>query len=366
MENYQILTRGFQILNQILAPYVCREIQAQYKKDWWQQGILGVLRNEQIENLPSRGDWSTCVDSLDIARSLILIDLHWNNIFRFQLSKEERNWVKELITTRNKWAHKGGGDFPPDDTWRALDTMARLLEHLDAEATESIRELARTVRYGTSGPSTENGFSSTSTSQIPTGLSSGILETIPRSGLLPWRKTIKPHPDVAQGRYRQAEFVVDLSQVLRGKAEMEYQDPIEFFGRTYITSGMAGLLEQSIRRVSGKGGEPVIQLKTSFGGGKTHSMLALYHLLRGQVSLDKISNARSLVHFTKRTTDIFLRGNIMNRKKKSTSNDFKTFFSTHRFPNGFHPSKGMLKPIGYDFSRFSSNFGFRFRNGSNQ
>jgi predicted AAA+ superfamily ATPase len=295
MENYQILTRGFQVLNQILAPYVCREIQAQYKKDWWQQGILGVLRNEQIEDLPSGGDWSTCVDSLDIARSLILIDLNWNNIFRLQLSKEERNWVKELITTRNKWAHKGGGDFPPDDTWRALDTMARLLEHLDAEATESIRELARTVRYGTPGASTENGFSSSSTSQTPTGPSSGILESTPRSGLLPWRKIIEPHPDVAQGRYRQAEFVVDLSHVLRGKAEMEYQDPIEFFGRTYITSGMAGLLEQSIRRVSGKGGEPVIQLKTSFGGGKTHSMLALYHLLRGQVLLDKMSNARPII-----------------------------------------------------------------------
>ena len=113
MENYQILTRGFQILNQILAPYVCREIQAQYKKDWWQQGILGVLRNEQIEDLPSGGDWSTCVDSLDIARSLILIDLHWNNIFRLQLSKEERNWVKELITTRNKWAHKEEEIFLP-------------------------------------------------------------------------------------------------------------------------------------------------------------------------------------------------------------------------------------------------------------
>ena len=140
--------------------------------------------------------------------------------------------------------------------------MARLLEHLDAEATESIRELARTVRYGTPGASTENGFSSSSTSQTPIGPSSGILENTPRSGLLPWRKVIEPHPDVAQGRYRQAEFVVDLSQVLRGKAEMEYQDPIEFFGRTYITSGMAGLLEQSVRRVSGKGGEPVIQLKT--------------------------------------------------------------------------------------------------------
>src|SRR5262249_40379771 len=98
-----------------------------------------------------------------------------------------------------------------------------------------------------------------------------------------------------QGRYRQAEFAADLSQVLRGTAQVEYQDPVEFFGRTYITEGMSGLLVQALRRVSGKSGEPVIQLKTAFGGGKTHSMLALYHLLRGVAPLDKMPNAAEVI-----------------------------------------------------------------------
>jgi len=98
--------------------------------------------------------------------------------------------------------------------------------------------------------------------------------------LQPWRQIAEPRPDVANGRFKQSEFAADLSQVLQGKAVHEYQDPIEFFDRTYITNGMKGLLEKSLLRVSGKGGEPVIQLKTAFGGGKTHSMLALYHLMR--------------------------------------------------------------------------------------
>jgi len=54
-------------------------------------------------------------------------------------------------------------------------------------------------------------------------------------------------------------------------------------------------LEQTLRRVCGKDGEPVIQLKTAFGGGKTHSMLALYHMMRGQVSLEKIPNVKPVL-----------------------------------------------------------------------
>jgi predicted AAA+ superfamily ATPase len=100
--------------------------------------------------------------------------------------------------------------------------------------------------------------------------------------LTPWRDIATPHPDVAAGRYRQAEFAADLAQVLAQKAEAEYQDPREFFARTYLTEGMTLLLTSAVRRVSGAGGEPVYQLKTAFGGGKTHTMLALYHLLGGR------------------------------------------------------------------------------------
>ena len=116
----------------------------------------------------------------------------------------------------------------------------------------------------------------------------GILQSVPVSSLPSWRDVIKPHPDVAAGRYKNAEFAADLAQVARGEGSFEYRDPVEFFARTYVTEGMAGLLVQALRRIGGRDGEPVIQLKTAFGGGKTHSMLALYHMLRGTVSLSKI------------------------------------------------------------------------------
>ncbi len=83
-------------------------------------------------------------------------------------------------------------------------------------------------------------------------------------------------------------------EVARGTAEVEYQDPVEFFARTYLTEGMRGLLVAALRRIAGNGGEPVIQLKTAFGGGKTHSLLALSHLLRDRIAPDRLANVTSL------------------------------------------------------------------------
>jgi len=113
--------------------------------------------------------------------------------------------------------------------------------------------------------------------------------------LRPWREIAEPHPDVSSGRYHQAEFAADLAQVLAGKAGPEYQDPVEFFSRTYLTSGMTALLKETVQRLAGKAGEPVVQLKTAFGGGKTHSMLALYHLACGDVEPDKLAGIPAIL-----------------------------------------------------------------------
>ena len=87
--------------------------------------------------------------------------------------------------------------------------------------------------------------------------------------------------DVASGKYQQAEFAADLWQVHIGEGTDEYRKPAEFFRRTYLTDSLKRLLVGGVERISGKGGDPVVQLQTNFGGGKTHSMLALYHLFSG-------------------------------------------------------------------------------------
>ncbi len=90
-----------------------------------------------------------------------------------------------------------------------------------------------------------------------------------------------PHADVAKGTFQLAQFAADLWAVVTGDASEEYRDPVEFFRRTYLTEGLQQLLTNALQRLSGGSGDPVIELQTTFGGGKTHSMLALYHLFSG-------------------------------------------------------------------------------------
>ena len=113
--------------------------------------------------------------------------------------------------------------------------------------------------------------------------------------LTPWREVVTPHPDVAAGRYHQAEFAADLAAVVAGNAAPEYQDPKEFFARTYLTEGMQRLLVSTVQRLAGKGGEPIVQLKTAFGGGKTHTMLALFHLLGQEARVDQMEGAEGII-----------------------------------------------------------------------
>ena len=107
------------------------------------------------------------------------------------------------------------------------------------------------------------------------------MEGTPQAGLKPWREIITPHPDVASGQYMQAEFAADLAQVYRGEGSDEYRDPHEFYRRTFLTVGLRDLLTGALERIGGTGGDPVVELQTNFGGGKTHSMLALFHLFSG-------------------------------------------------------------------------------------
>ena len=92
---------------------------------------------------------------------------------------------------------------------------------------------------------------------------------------------VTPHKDVASGRYQQAEFAADLWQVHMGEGSDEYKKPPEFFRRTFLTESLKRLLIGAVQRIAGQAGDPVVQLQTNFGGGKTHSMLALYHLFSG-------------------------------------------------------------------------------------
>lgn len=113
--------------------------------------------------------------------------------------------------------------------------------------------------------------------------------------LKPWREVAIPHEDVLKGTFQQAEFAADISRVHQGTASDEYQDPALFFQRTFITEGMRLLLDSVVKRLAGKGGDPVVQLQTAFGGGKTHTLLAVYHLAKGKLPAGQLQGVSPIL-----------------------------------------------------------------------
>jgi len=93
----------------------------------------------------------------------------------------------------------------------------------------------------------------------------------------PFTTVAIPHDDILKDKLTMDVFAADLWQVYKGNAPAEYQDPREFFRKTFLTNGMSYLIDVVRKRLVGRGGDPVIQLQTPFGGGKTHSLIALYH-----------------------------------------------------------------------------------------
>lgn len=113
-----------------------------------------------------------------------------------------------------------------------------------------------------------------------------------------WWQVATPHRDIQEGRFTESVYAADLSAVLTGQAPDEYQDASLFFKRTHLTNGLNRLLQNAISRFQTGEGDPVIQLKTPFGGGKTHALLTLYHFFKFQ---REISHLESLKEFQKTT-----------------------------------------------------------------
>jgi hypothetical protein len=107
--------------------------------------------------------------------------------------------------------------------------------------------------------------------------------------LRPWTDVVRPHPDVASGDLALGTYAANLASVaLGGEAEPVYRDAEPFFAATYFTPTMVELLRDVFRALAGEGGDRVVQLKTPFGGGKTHSLLALYHLARSREAASRV------------------------------------------------------------------------------
>ncbi len=253
--NRQRVDEALELVREGLTAYFQWLIVSKYDEDEWEKAVALSARGGAVGGTP------------DVTRLVNMFHDYRAELFSDAMGKSGVNSMHLLNEIRNEHAHQQ--PFSTPDTLRALDTARRLLEianepKLAARVQKSyesvMREMLSKQQYDEARKVTAN------------------INAQGSEGLIPWRQVVTPHEDVRTGTLKEAEFAADLWQVHLGQAGPEYGDPQAFFRRTYLTEGLSTLLETAYRRLTASGGDPVIELQTNFGGGKTHSMIALYHL----------------------------------------------------------------------------------------
>ena len=263
------------------------------------RGLLPVV-DERMTAAAQGGDWvklleardshkygTTKTYSRDDVRFLLrVLTDEWR---AFDLTRAHSALATELREVGNRWAHDA--TLSSDDVYRALDTTERLLVALGQPSlAEDVATMRRDHQRQVYEDQTRRRAKAPTAVVVP-GTQAG-------TAIKPWRQILTPHKDVANGTFHAAEFAADLHQVANGAPQsIEYTDPREFFARTFLTGGLSELLERALRRVvaGDAGASPVMNLQTQFGGGKTHSMLALYHLFSGISTADLPQDVQDVV-----------------------------------------------------------------------
>ena len=292
------LSDALDIYREAMRAFLARTLLAQNNqlKSWFddlvlaklQEPVLGELkrrranfhkerRRKQPRN--KRGDEY----ALDVPDFETVISVNWQPLTAAGVFDDRKifNWMSEVTGYRNQWAHDS--EIPEQDVQYALETCAKVLDACEPDAATQVRALfdrARQPLQPTQDVADPKPDSTSEPSPEPPAAAYP-----PTGGLKPWRDVIQPHEDVRKGTYAKAEFAADLQQVYLRRGSREYRDPVEFYRRTYMTPGTHSLLTRVVSRLRGEGGDPVIDLRTAFGGGKTHTLLAVLHLVRDAAKL---------------------------------------------------------------------------------
>lgn len=297
------------VLCSALAPFVARHMEARFGRGW-------RMYASRAKGGDPKGD-------LDFYALLLTLIQNWNDVFQKHLPVGARAFAYTARDGRNAIAH-ASGPVEVRDALRYLDAyveMARALKATaEANRLKALYDAQRTADMPapspTPAPTSAPAPASTPTptaapapapaelatvladEESPASAAGGFAEAPygrggqaafalagggagggdERTGLPAWRGVAFPRLDVLENRFTDAEFAANLTAVLGGSASREYASPHHFFQMTLPTTGLVRALRSVYERLTGAGGDPVIGLQTGFGGGKTHSLLALYHM----------------------------------------------------------------------------------------
>ena len=298
------LQRGLGLFLDAMRPYAVSVIQRECH-----EGVSWDVDFEnRIDNERKRANWQLQRMQLNNNGSSLLGLIDYNNLVTFIINYRDsvirevgnlpksynrlRSCLQELQDTRNNWAHFDSNGLDSDEAERAFSNMIQVAKLLEMQDLED--ELKRIKDIESNVAETKPTTKTADTTQTPISDDNSVVDN---DGVLPaWFNTIMPQYDIRNGQLDESIFAANIEEVASGTAPVVYQDIVSFFDRTYVTDGMRDLIRRVVQALNGKESQNrVISLQTGFGGGKTHSLISLYHVVKDSHIFKDLGAARNIL-----------------------------------------------------------------------
>ena len=268
--NHAALGRGLKLYTDAMRRLVKERLFAVFKGHWWDYGVLEAMTTPQRSSLTrdlAKNPGIDRVDLLDAHHFVRVVTKNFDRAFEdvYHNFKQTQSWLLQVGETRNTWAHPRTGDMLADEVGHALYAMAQLLRPAGLTEAEEVETLRRKVLGIADG-------------ETPAAVKEA---SAPKKGDLPyWWQVCTPREGFRDPAHiDESLFAATLGGVFAGSARDEYMDPERFLSQTYFTENLTQMVQDIASRMSGGQGPAVTEVQTPFGGGKTHALLTLYHLI---------------------------------------------------------------------------------------
>ncbi|MBK8920115.1 MAG: DUF499 domain-containing protein [Saprospirales bacterium] len=272
------LYKGLGLFLEAMRPYAVSVLLKEAGDKWPVWFAESLSRQQgQLETRPAAGHQPEALIDFQYLKPFAL---KYKDLLRKDFgSKDAHNvptWFGEIYDVRNQIAHfKAVEDDQALNTWIKMTQIARTLG-MD-ELVDELTKL-REARPETPAPTTKSAA----------------------AGPRPWFQVVSPHLDIRQGRLDESVFAANLAEVALGNGREIYNNPAVFFSKTFFTAGLKTVARRVIKGMNGEedAENRVISLQTGFGGGKTHTLISLYHLARWGRNAVQSGDAAALVQYT--------------------------------------------------------------------
>lgn len=274
--NHAALGEGIRLYQSAMRRFLQERLTTKYGSRAWDHGAWAALSDPQrnalkreLEKEPGRDRWG----HLEAGHFVRIVTKEFDNALAGVFSahgfadfKKTQSWLQQVATARNEWAHPRTGDMLADEVAHYLYSMAQLLTASGLGEADKMEQLRKDVLGIEDSPTP-----APMRSIKPAG-----------SGELPyWWQVCEPHDGFQNpAAIDESLFAATLGGVHAGSARREYADPSIFFSHTYFTENLKQIIRDVASRLSGGDGPAVTEMQTPFGGGKTHALLTLYHLIQ--------------------------------------------------------------------------------------